>query len=65
MSDLTGFRDHCRRMVKAHQRRPAEAKLWQLLADEADAYLAGDPDVVQHALYVDDDQLMLGGGELL
>lgn len=77
MSDLTAFRDHCRRMataartgqaVKAHGHdgahrralppvRPpaADADLWQQLADQVDAYLAGDPSIVQTTTPTDAD----------
>lgn len=44
MSDLTTFRDHCRKMA-ADQRAvipwtAAERALWTQMADEIDAYLA-------------------------
>jgi hypothetical protein len=49
VSDLTRFRDHCRRMATitpppAKDRAAAvkrDRALWTMLADEVDAYLAG------------------------
>lgn len=59
MSDLTRFGDHARRMSAANVPE-ADRVLWARLADEVDAYLARDPDVIQHALpVIDDDQLNL------
>lgn len=58
MSDLTRFRDHCRK--EADKARGDDQALWAQLADEVDAYLANDPDVIQHELpVIDDDQLHL------
>jgi hypothetical protein len=50
MSDLTEFRDHCRRMTS--KTTGPSAMLWVLLADEVDAYLAGDEN---------DDEPLFGG----
>jgi hypothetical protein len=51
MSDLTQFRDHCRRMAADRKRAipftSEERALWSMLAAEVDAYMAGDPDVVR------------------
>jgi hypothetical protein len=44
VTQLTAFRDHCRRMAKANQKPsgdPGAGRLWTALADEADAYLNG------------------------
>lgn len=40
--DLLTFRNHCR--TRADQ--PGADPLWSILAAEADAYIAGDPDVI-------------------
>jgi hypothetical protein len=46
MSELTVFRDHCRRMagkpVAPGCPAAATQRLWLLMADEVDAYLAGE-----------------------
>lgn len=53
MSDLTQFRDHCRRMAtKVNQSGElcflgSDRDLWLMLADEVDLYLERDPEVVQ------------------
>jgi hypothetical protein len=51
VSDLTRFRDHCRRMggpvVQANIHLSADERaLFRALAREVDAYLAHDPDLV-------------------
>lgn len=47
MSDLTTFRDHCRRMAsRVDILSDGDRALFVRLADEVDAYLAHDPDVV-------------------
>jgi len=64
VSDLTAFRDHCRKMAgpPVAPGCPAadERALWLRLADEVDAYLTGDPDTVGLPV-IDDDQLNLLG----
>lgn len=77
MSDLTRFRDHCRRMAKtqhlggcsadhpAMMWRPADERcpgcvsdadraLWAQLADEIDAYLAGQLEDGEEPFLVDE-----------
>lgn len=46
MSDLTQFRNHCRKRATTDPNHTYRA-LWSLLADEVDAYIAGDPDVIR------------------
>lgn len=62
MSDLTAFRDHCRKMagppVAPGCPAAAERGLWLQLADEIDAYLAGDHQD-EPLPVIDDDQLDL------
>lgn len=63
MSDLTQFRDYCRRMAADGKRvipwTKAERALWLMLASEVDAYIDGDHDVVAMP-EPDDQQLTLG-----
>jgi hypothetical protein len=42
MTTLTVFRDHCRRMAAKTAPPDLDWALWTRLADEIDAYLAGD-----------------------
>lgn len=62
MSALTQLRDHCRRMASGppgeHPPEPERA-LWTQLADEIDAYLAGDLDEAPD--HIEQDGFDFGG----
>ena len=62
MSDLTGFRDYCRRMGGGITQRNIhltgeQRALFRLLAREVDAYLAGD---LEEASPASDEQPLEG-----